>query len=100
MSTIHIVNDEADIAIWLDTEDGREDGVCVGCGETTQEALLSAEADLVQALEAVRAQIVPPVTAESVAQAKDAARAERVAHGLDPDTGRPTPRNPGDGVAS
>jgi len=44
--------------------------------------------------------MILPVTGESVAQAKDAARAERVAHGLDPDTGRPTPRNPGGGGAS
>jgi len=97
MSTLYISQSATDVAVVVECQYG----LCVGWGGlTTREALINVEADLVQALEAVRARMILPVTGESVAQAKDAARAERVAHGLDPDTGRPTPRNPGGGVAS
>jgi len=98
MSTLYISQSATDVAVVFEV--GCQHGLCVGWGLTTREALINTEADLVQALEAVRARMILPVTGESVAQAQAAARAERVAHGLDPDTGRPTPRNPGGGGAS
>jgi len=50
VSRVHVFDAGADVAVWLDTDIGEEDGICLGLGPTTRDAIEAARANLELAL--------------------------------------------------
>lgn len=54
MPDIHLFNDAAPCEVWLDPDGAEGSGVCIGVGDTREEAVADAVAELERALVTLR----------------------------------------------
>jgi predicted Fe-S protein YdhL (DUF1289 family) len=50
MLVVHVFTYDGAVEVWLDTEAAEQDGLCLGCSPTRDEAIAQARASLVEAI--------------------------------------------------